>query len=326
MQNLKLTYGIISTASIGIRFITAVRESGGVVEAAASRTLQKARQFCAEYKIPRSYGSYQELYQDEKIDIVYISTINSEHYSEIMQALSYGKHVLCEKPLTLNEEQAREAFEYARSRRLFLMEMQKSVFLPVTNIVKDYIDNKKLGALHQIDMSASFDNPSAEWMHDPKQGGVVYGSASYTFEYLDYLLEPKDTIVQALATKEASQTIDSVSINIKMDQTLINSRITMRAPADSFAVFYFTKGMIKIKEYWKANRCEIYTGNGVEVIAMPDGVESPPQGQAAVRGEMKYELEHVAKCIRMGLTESPVMPAERTLKCCRMVDQMMRSL
>ncbi len=306
---MKLAYGIISTAAIGKRFAGAVRETGGLIEAVASRSLKKAQQFAEENNIPGAYGSYEELYQDERINVVYISTVNSEHYKEIMQALHYGKHVLCEKPLVLKEQHAREVFEYAKNHNLFVMEMQKSIFLPVTQLIREYIQNKKLGKLHQVDMSASFPSPAAEWMHDPGQGGVVYGSASYTFEYLDYLLEPRETTMQALVTREASQTIDSVSINLKLDEVLVSSRISMRAPADSFAVFYFEFGSIRVKEYWKAGKCEIHTNDGVEAI------------DYTTKYEMKYELDHVMDCISKGMIQSPVMPAERTIRCCHLVDR-----
>ncbi|SEU23555.1 Predicted dehydrogenase [Lacrimispora sphenoides] len=311
---MKINYGIISTAAIGKRFIGAVRANGGTVTAAASRSLERARAFCQENNIEKAYGSYEELYQDPEITAVYITTINREHFHEMKQALNYGKHVLCEKPFTLSKTQAKEIFQLAKEKGLFVMEMQKSLFLPVTDLIKRYIDSGMLGKLHQVNMSASFQSPKASWMHEMDQGGVVYGSASYTFEYLDYLLEPAEVVVQALGTRGKTGVQDSVSLNIKMDDVLISSRISMRGQAESFAVFYFEKGFIKANEYWKADRCEIHTGQSVELI------------EKTVDFEMKYEVVHAEACIRQGLTESPVMTAERTLHCCGLVDQIVESL
>lgn len=311
---MKINYGIISTAAIGKRFIGAVRANGGAVTAAASRSLDTARAFCEENNIEKAYGSYEELYQDPQITAVYIATINREHFHEMKQALNHGKHVLCEKPFTLSKHQSEEIFQLAKKKGLFVMEMQKSLFLPVTGLIKSYIDSGLLGKLHQVDMSASFQSPKATWMHEKDQGGVVYGSASYTFEYLDFLLEPADVIVQALGTRGKTGVQDSVSLNIKMDDVLISSRISMRGSAESFAVFYFEKGFIKTNEYWKADRCEIHTGQGIEQIEKP------------VDFEMIYEVAHGDECIRQGLTESPVMTGERTLRCCEIVDQVAATL
>lgn len=312
---MEIKYGIIAVAGISRRFAGAVRAAGGTVTAAASRSLAKARQFCEENQIPKAYGSYEALYQDPEITVVYIATVNQGHAAEITKALSYGKHVLCEKPLALTEAQAAAVFKEAGRRQLFLMEMQKSIFLPVTRLVKEYIDSKEMGLLHQVDMSASFAAPPAAWMHEPEQGGVVYGSASYTLEYLDYLLHPEDIRIQAYGTREETGTVNSVSMNIKMDHTLISSRISMRGPSASYAMFYFERGSIRVPEYWKARSCEIRPIGG-EARHMEDPVDY----------EMKYEVEHVRDCIMAGRVESPVMTAERTLRCCRQVDQIMKRL
>ena len=168
MNDSELKYGIIAAAAISHRFAGAVKAAGGRVIAAASRSLAKAREFCREHQIEKAYGSYEELYQDQEITVVYIATVNADHIREITSALNHGKHVLCEKPLALSEQQAAAVFKLAGRKQLFLMEMQKSVFLPVTQLIKEYIDNNTLGELHQVDMSASFESPPAAWMHDPR--------------------------------------------------------------------------------------------------------------------------------------------------------------
>ncbi len=307
-------YGVISTAGIAKRFIPAVRESGGVVLAAASRNIERAREFCIQNDISKAYGSYRELYNDPGINIVYIATTNQTHVTEIKEALSHGKHVVCEKPLVLTKKDAIDVFALARKKGLFLMEAQKSVFLPVTDLVKSYIDHKELGALHQISMIASFESPAAPWMHEPQQGGVVYGSASYTIEYLDYLLDSDEIQVQTLGTMEESGTVDAVSINMKINEVLINSKISMRAPAESYAIFYFEQGYIKIKDYWKARECEIYSKDNKEIRSFPE------------KYEMRYEVEHINDCLKKGLIQSPIMSEERTVKCCEIVERIIQEL
>ena len=308
---MKIKYGIIATAAISKRFVGAVSKTNGEVIAVGSRSYKSAKDFADEFSILKAYGSYEEVYQDSEVNTVYIATINNQHIAEIKKALSYGKHVLCEKPLGLNVKEVQEVFNIAKENGLFIMEMQKSIFLPITTIIKEYIDTKTLGDLHQISMSASFDSPTATWMHEPTQGGVVYGSASYTFEYLDYLLEPRDTVVQALTTKEDSGTIDAVNMNIKMDEVLITSHISMKGTSESYATFYFEKGYITTDSYWKARKCQIYIDKQCQIIDKP------------VEYEMEYELTHVESCLENGLLESLVMPKERTLRCIQWVEEIM---
>ena len=110
-------YGILSTASIVPRFINALRESGrGEVVAIASRSEEKAAEKAKEWNIPKSYGSYEALLADPEVEVVYVAMINSEHYTYTLKALEAGKHVICEKPFTLNHEHARHLFQVAREK------------------------------------------------------------------------------------------------------------------------------------------------------------------------------------------------------------------
>ena len=112
---MKLYYGILSTSSIAPRFIAAVRDCGqGQIVAVSSRTLEKAREKAAQWDIPTAYGSHQQLLQDEKVNIVYISNVNTAHYPWAKAALLAGKHVICEKPCTTTEAQTKELYALAR--------------------------------------------------------------------------------------------------------------------------------------------------------------------------------------------------------------------
>lgn len=129
----KIRYGIMSTAQIVPRFVSGLRESAQAeVRGIASRRLENAQKMSKELAIPVAYGSYEELCKDETIDIIYIPTYNQGHYSAAKLALSQGKPVLLEKPFTLNAAEAEELFAIAQEQGVFLMEAQKSVFLPIT--------------------------------------------------------------------------------------------------------------------------------------------------------------------------------------------------
>ena len=123
---MNLRYGILSTSSIAPRFIAAVREGkAGEIVAVSSRSLEKAQAKAKEWNIPTAYGSHDELLADENINIVYISTVNSEHYRWAKAALQAGKHVVCEKPCTTTAEQTARLFALAREKKRFFMEAEK---------------------------------------------------------------------------------------------------------------------------------------------------------------------------------------------------------
>lgn len=109
----KVRWGIMSTASIGKRsVIPGIQESRrNEVVAVASRSLENAQSFAKALNIPTAYGSYEELLSDPEIDAVYIPLPNHLHKEWTIKAAQYGKHILCEKPIALNEEEAEEMIE-----------------------------------------------------------------------------------------------------------------------------------------------------------------------------------------------------------------------
>ena len=184
-------YGILSTASIIDRFVAGIRESkDGHVQALASRTLDNAKKAAKRLDINNYYGSYEELYKDNDIDIIYIPTVNGYHYRDCKNALKHHKHVIVEKPFTLSIQDAKELFDLAKNNNCFLMEAQKAVFLPSTNKVKQLIDDKIIGELKYIEFKAGFPGQYDydHWMYNLSLGGgTLNASATYTIEYLQFL-------------------------------------------------------------------------------------------------------------------------------------------
>ena len=113
-------YGILSTASIIDRFIAGIRESqDSYVQAIASRNLETAKKAAKRLNIENYYGSYDELLCANNIDIVYITTINSQHYENCKKALKHHKHVIVEKTFALTVLEAKELFTLAKKIIVF---------------------------------------------------------------------------------------------------------------------------------------------------------------------------------------------------------------
>lgn len=91
---------------------------------------RKCKAFAAQYNIPHWYASYEELAADPTVDAIYIATPNALHYENCKLCLEHGKHVLCEKPFTINAEQAKELYALAEKKQLFIMEAFWIRFLP----------------------------------------------------------------------------------------------------------------------------------------------------------------------------------------------------
>ena len=299
-----LRYGILSTSSIAPRFIAAVRAAGaGEIIAVSSRTLEKAEEKAQAWQIPKAYGSHLELLQDKKVNIVYISSVNAQHYPLAMQALQMGKHVVCEKPCTTSSTQTKELFALARRKGLFIMEAQKMLFLPVIEEVRKRINDRFLGEIHMVELNHSFSAGYNTWQFDKSLGGgTLLSSGIYAVELLIWLfgeVESIDGIKSAFPDGTEWQYVLSGKMR---NGVLFSIKNSTRVVLNNSAYIYGTDGCVEIPEYWKARKAIFYR-NGYA----PETVEIPCQH------ELVYEAEHIQKCIENGETESPVMTEQLTL-------------
>lgn len=313
---MKLHIGILSTASIVPRLIGAVRAAetllstdysrGCTISAIASRDLEKARQKARLWNVPEAYGSYKDLINSPEIDIVYIATINSEHYRYAKLALEAGKHVLCEKPFTLDAAQARELFALAREKGLFLMEMQKCVFLPVIQRLKELIREGELGRIVMADFSSSFSSSYNSWLFDAeKGGGPLYSNASYSLHLMQYLLDCYAAEWTGLCTPSGTGVETQFSAVLRMeDGTLVTNKTSTLADTLHAGYIYGEKGWVELPDYWKARKTILHYKGKAEPVILEEPCEY----------ELMYEVLHAEECIRKGLTESPVMTEEMTVR------------
>ncbi len=309
---MKKNYGILSTASIVPRFVSAVRASGdGTVLAIASRSAEKARAKAGQLGIERAYGSYQALMDDKDVNIVYIATINSEHYANCLMALEHGKHVICEKPFVLKKQEAEHLFRLATERGLFIMEAQKVVFLPVMEAIKGILQSGRLGQVRLVDMTSSCEATYNNWLGLPEAGGGgLYGNASYTIQMLTYLFDDMPEYRAGAAIHSPSGADAQCVINLATQSgVLIVSKISTQVNAINKAFIYAEKGYIEIADYWKARKATVHHASGeTEELHFPCDYE------------LVYEVQHIHECLDMHMLTSPLMSSDMTIKTISMLE------
>lgn len=314
----KVRFGILGTARIIDRFVGAVKNSDfGEVSAIASRDLEKARLRADELSIDKYYGSYEELLSDDMIDVVYIPTINHMHYANATDALLHGKHVALEKPMTLNKKDTEAIFKLAKEKELFLMEAQKSVFLPVTLEAEKLIHSGVIGKVHLADYTISVPNVGFKWFYDKSSGGgALLGSGSYIISHARKLLQEEFVSTQGMATIGETRIDTQCTLNLKTASgVLVSGRITTLVKAESEAKIYGEKGMLIIKDFWKARSMTIklYEEEKDQVLEYP------------VEYEMVYEVNHIIDCIKKGLLNSPVMDRKTSITTAEIIEKLAES-
>lgn len=300
----QLRYGILSTSSIAPRFIAAVREAGvGEIVAVSSRTQEKANEKALLWDIPVAYGSHQRLLEDDLVNIVYISSVNSQHYPLAKQALEMGKHVVCEKPCTTSSAHTRELFALAKEKGLFLMEAQKMLFLPAIMETKKRIEAGDLGEIYMAELSHSFSAGYNAWQFDKTLGGgTLLSSGIYAVELLQWLFGRIEQIGGVRSAFENGAEYQYMLTGKMENNILFSIKNSTCVQLENTARIYGTKGYVEIPEYWKARRV---------IFAKYD--QEPEKMEFPCKHELIYEAEHIARCIEEGRLTSPVITEDRTL-------------
>lgn len=159
-----ISLGILSTARINLNAILRPAQKNPYcqVSAIASRELTRAKKYAKSHDhIPKAFGNYQELLDDQDIDAVYISTPNALHEAWVEKALLAGKHVLCEKPLVTSPEKLKILTNLALEKNVFLMEAMHYRYHPILKDFFRLMDQRVLGKLEEAHVFLRYYHPSA---------------------------------------------------------------------------------------------------------------------------------------------------------------------
>ena len=175
----KVRWGVLSTARIGVEKVIPAMQLSEYCDmvAIASRSLEKAQVVAEQLVIPKAYGSYDELLADSDVDAVYIPLPNHLHVPWSIKALDAGKHVLCEKPISLTAAEAQELLNVARNQtKLKVMEAFMYRHHPQWQRARQLVVEGKIGALQAIQSFFSYynvDRGNIRNMADIGGGGLM---------------------------------------------------------------------------------------------------------------------------------------------------------
>lgn len=149
-----LRWGIAGAGSVSHDFASVVDTLSSdehKIVAVGARDLGRATEFAERFNIPTAYGSYLELARDPNIEVIYIGVLNHKHLEVSLLMLEHNKHVLCEKPMCLNEKQVCQLVLFAKQKNLFLLEGIWSRFFPSYKYIREQIESGKLGEIERIE-------------------------------------------------------------------------------------------------------------------------------------------------------------------------------
>ncbi|XP_017789689.1 PREDICTED: trans-1,2-dihydrobenzene-1,2-diol dehydrogenase-like [Habropoda laboriosa] len=320
-------WGIASVGKISHDFTTALRTlpaSEHEIVAAAARDLSRAQSFSSLHKIKKAYGSYTELAKDKDIDIVYLGMLNPQHFETAKLMLDHGKHVLCEKPLTMNLKQTKELINLAKEKKLFLMEAIWSRCFPVYETIKKEIDSGSIGQIHQVVVSFGFNMPDVQRLNLKSMGGgtvLDLGVYGIQFACLVYNNDRPHTIRAAgcLNEEEVDQSVSASLIYEGNRTATIITHSLVDLPNEGYIIG--TKGTIKVPNFWCPTTVEL--PSGTVNVPLPKGEH---QFNFVNSAGLRYEADEARKCILAGLTESSKVPHSLSLLIAELEDEIRRQV
>jgi len=213
--NNKIRWGILSTAKIGITSVIPAMQQGAWsrVDAIASRKLEYAEQVARALGIPKAYGSYEELLADEEIDAIYNPLPNDLHVPWTIAAADAGKHVLCEKPIALNAEEARTLIECRDRTGVLIQEAFMVRTHPQWLGVRELISSGRIGQLRSITGFFSyFNRDPANIRNKPDAGGgALMDIGCYPVTMSRFIFGEEPTKVLGLVERDPDMQVDRLT-------------------------------------------------------------------------------------------------------------------
>ena len=304
----KISWGIVSTGNIANSFAKDFKYvHTGELHAVASRSLEKADEFANKYSIPKSYGSYKELYEDREIDAIYVATPHNFHFKNASDALLAGKAVLCEKPITVNTVECKQLLEIAKSTGNYLMEAMWTYFLPPILQVQKWIDEGRIGSVQYIKADFGFKgNIEREArLYDPEYaGGALLDIGIYPIA-LAWLIYKKFPETISVSSKKTDTGVDSEETMIfeysKGEVANLAASILYEMPNE--AIIIGDQGYIRIPDFFVAKECFLYKDEELQDHFI-DRRESVGYN---------FEIEAVNQDLRKGKTQSDIVPLSTSL-------------
>ncbi|KAH7355942.1 hypothetical protein BKA66DRAFT_257704 [Pyrenochaeta sp. MPI-SDFR-AT-0127] len=354
-----LRWGILATGGIAKTFTKdllvdpTTRDAGDirhiVAAAASSTSASRAQDFLNEVKAPstaKAFGSYKELVNDKDVDIIYVATPHSHHYQHTRLALEAGKHVLVEKPITVNAEQCRILRDLAKEKKRFLMEAVWTRFFPLSREVTEFIRSGQLGDVKRVFADFSFWNDAEKEFGTKHRmvnldlaGGALLDLGIYSLTWVFMILyhaqgegqRGAPHVSSAVTKYELTGADETTTMLLKFPTgahgvagTSIQVATTPNPnlPSPDAIRIQGTLGDLTIdyaprpRSYTLTPASSASRGTPAEFEHATKSFPIPGGGHG-----MFWEADECARCVRDGRLQSEVIPLEETEQLMRVMDQ-----
>lgn len=264
---MKYNWGMIGTGWIAHEMGDAQKRVNGEIYAVCSGNYEAAKQYQEEYNVKKAYADVDALLADENVDIVYIATPHNLHYEVMMKALKAGKHVFCEKAITVNSAQLEEAVAIAKEKNLVICDGVTLLHMPLYKKLREIVDSGKIGKVKMVQVnfgSCKEYDVKNRFFAKELAGGALLDIGVYAVSFARYFMSSRsDTILTTANYFETG--VDETSGILLRDPEgeMAVIALTMRAKQPKRGVVAGEKGYIEVYTYPRADKATVtYTEDG----------------------------------------------------------------
>ncbi|GMU79750.1 MAG: oxidoreductase [Acidimicrobiia bacterium] len=307
-------WGIAATGGVAVRFAESMQATGqGTVAAVGSRSQARAREFADRFSVPRAHGSYEALVADPAVDVVYVATPQHRHADDCILALQHGKHVLCEKPFSLNAGQAAAVARTAAEHDRFVMEAMWTRFLPSYVAMTDAIAAGRIGEPLMVEADFGWRapvDPTHRHFDATLGGGGLLDLGVYPVHLALLVLGPPETVAAAghVGATGVDESVAAVLRHRGEGLSVVKS--ALRIPMACTARIAGREGWIEVPAFMHCPQAFTIRGPGGEEV-----VEAGWEGDG-----FRFQVDEVHRCLDAGLRESPGMPIADTIAIAEVLD------
>lgn len=270
-QSVRYKWATLGTGVIANELAQALQGLGGNLYSVANRTYEKGVEFAKQYGIDKVYKEIDEVFSDPEVDIIYISTPHNTHIEYLRKALASGKHVLCEKSITLNSEELEEAMRLAKENHVVLAEAMTIFHMPLYRRLTEIVTTGKLGSLQMIQMNfGSYKDYDMTNRFFSKElaGGALLDIGVYALSFVRWFMSQQPSQITFQVKLAPTGVDERVGILLSNDiGEMATIALTLHAKQPKRGMIAYEKGYIEIYEYPRGQKAVItYTDDGSQEI------------------------------------------------------------
>ena len=294
-KNRDLNWAVLGTGVIANEMAQALVKMNKRLYAVANRTHQKALDFAERYGVQKVYDQIDEVFEDEAVDIIYITSPHNTHYEFMKKALEHGKHILVEKSITLNSRELDEMIALAAEKRLVLAEAMTIWHMPIYKKLWEIVQSGQLGKVQIITMNfGSFKeyNMSNRFFNMNLAGGAMLDIGVYALSIVRSFMEekPEDIVSQWKASPTGSDEQATILLKNEQEQ-MATVALSMHSKQPKRAMISCEKGYIEIMEYPRADKAVIVDAESGERTEIESGETA---------NALYYEMMDMEQAVRSG--------------------------